>query len=206
MKRILNMRLKAPGLILLTLLMVSLSSCLTIMTGLDHSSSGAGRLSLDYRINKKAAGVQKDSVTSENLIPLPVKRSDFDELAALYPTVTIRTYSEREDTEFIYIETELEYQDINDLSLFLGFPIEFSTAGNLSILTMHIFDGNGPLDRETLSIIDSLFSEDKLSFELTFPRALQSSNYGSINGRTVNFDISIPDVYRQNSLIWTVEW
>ncbi|QEN07719.1 hypothetical protein EXM22_06845 [Oceanispirochaeta crateris] len=200
------MKKNTMGSLLLLLLIVSLTSCLTITTGLDHSASGAGRLSLDYRINKKAAGVQKDSITSQNLIPLPIKRSDFDELTALNPSVSVRSYSETEDSEYIYINAELDYQNIIDLSEFLGFSIESENNGDVSSMTMHILDGTEPIDQESLNLLDSLFSEDRLVFDLTFPRNIRSSTYGSVSGRTVLFDISIPDVFRRNNLVWSVEW
>jgi len=182
------------------------SSCLSVTTGLVHQSSGSGKVSLDYRIDRKAAGIQKDSVTEENLIPLPVNRADFEELTSLIPGVSLASYSETEDRDYISINAELDYQDLNDLGQFFGFPVEYTTEGNTDILVLGIFEGDAPLDSRTLSIINSLFSEDTLTFELTFPRNIRSSSFGDVSGRTVRFSIALPDVYKRDNFIWTIEW
>jgi len=205
MRRILNMKSKFL-LISMMLTTLLLSSCLTMTTGLVHQSSGSGKLSLDYRINRKAAGIQKDSVTGENLIPLPVNKSDFDELVALSSGLSLNSFSETDDADFIYIKAELGYQTLNDLGSFFGFPVEYTSQGDIDTLVLSIYKGDSPIDSSTQSIINSLFSDDTLTFELTFPRNIKSSNFGDISGRTVKYSTPLPEVYRNGSFIWTIEW
>ncbi len=182
------------------------SSCLTLTTGLVHQSSGAGRISLDYKISKKAAGIQKDSVTGENLIPLPVNRSDFEELAAVTPGISLESFSESEDTDSVTISAGLNYQSLNDLAQFFGFPVDYSSSGNTETLVLSIYKPEGTPDTKTLSIINSLFADDVLTFEMTFPRNIRSSSFGEISGRTVRFSIPLPDVYKRDDFVWTLEW
>ncbi|MDC7235274.1 MAG: hypothetical protein PQJ58_18725 [Spirochaetales bacterium] len=200
------MKTKSLQLTILLLLSLFLSSCLTITSGLNHESSGSGSLSLDYQLNKKAVGIQKDSISGGNLIPLPLSRNDFDEIAAVNPGITLRSYSESEDSDSVYISTELDYENLSDLSDFFGFPVEVTTQGNISTLTLKIYEADTPVSSETQSILDSVFSDDSLQFEFTFPRNIRNSSYGSVNGRTVTYEISLPEVYRQSGFVWILEW
>ncbi|MBF9015040.1 MULTISPECIES: hypothetical protein [unclassified Oceanispirochaeta] len=200
------MKSKLLRLFILFLLSLFLSSCLSLTSGLSHQNSGAGSLSLEYRLNKKAIGIQKDSINSSNLIPLPLSRNDFDEMTAQAPGITLRSFSETEDSDYVYIETEVNYESLNDLSSFLGFPIEFSSSGNLDTLVLKIYEAEAAVSSDTQSILDSVFVDDTLSFEFSFPRNVINSSYGAVNGRTVTYEISLPDVYRQSGFIWTLEW
>lgn len=200
------MKSKIMRLFILLLLSLFLSSCLSLKSGLNHQGSGSGSFSLEYRLNKKAIGIQKDSVNNKNLIPLPLSRNDFDEISALEPGITLGSFSETEDVDYVYIEAELEYQSLNDLSIVLGFPVEFTSNGNLNTLTFKIYDAETPVSSDSQSILDSVFADDTLSFEFTFPRNIRNSSYGTVNGRTVTYEISLPALYRQSGFIWTLEW
>lgn len=200
------MKSKLLRLFILFLLSLFFSSCLSLTSGLSHQNSGAGSLSLEYRLNKKTIGIQKDSINSSNLIPLPLSRNDFDEMTAQVPGITLSSFSETEDSDYVYIETEVNYDSLNDLSSFLGFPIEFSSSGNLDTLVLRIYEAEAAVSSDTQAILDSVFADDTLSFEFSFPRNIRSSSYGAVNGRTVTYEISLPDVYRQSGFIWTLEW
>lgn len=200
------MKSKIMRLFILLLLSLFLSSCLSLKSGLAHEGSGSGNFSLEYRLNKKAIGIQRDSVNNKNLIPLPLNRNDFDEITALDPGITLLSFSETEDINYVYIEAEVEYESLNNLSSFLGFPIEFISNGNLDTLTLKIYDAVAPVSEDTQLILDSVFADDTLNFEFSFPRNIRSSTYGSIDGRTVTYEISLPALYKQSGFIWTLEW
>jgi len=200
------MKSKLLRLFILFLMSLFFSSCLSLTSGLSHQNSGAGSLSLEYRLNKKAIGIQKDSINGSNLIPLPLSRNDFDEMTAQVPGITLSSFSETEDSDYVFIETEVNYESLNDLSSFLGFPIEFSSSGNLDTLVLKIYEAEAAVSSDTQSILDSVFADDTLRFEFSLPRNIRNSSYGAVNGRTVTYEISLPDVYRQSGFIWTLEW
>ena len=199
------MKMKVYQKILPLLLMLLLSSCLSLTTVLEHKSSGSGTLTLDYRISKKSAGIQKDALTSENLIPLPLNEVDFQEIAASQPGLSVEGYSESEDSDYIYIQAELDYESLDDLEAVLGIPVDYS-EGAVNRLEMTFYESENEMDPESIAILESLFAEDQLIFEMTFPSAVRSSNYGKVDGRSVSFETALTDVYRDGSFIWTVEW
>jgi len=191
---------------LLMILSLFLSSCLSVTSSLSHQSSGAGSLSLEYRLNKKAVGIQKDSINGRNLIPLPLSRADFDEIVSVSPGIALQSYSESEDIDYVYIETEIDYENLNDLGSFLGFPVEFTSTGNTDTLVLKIYEAETAVSSETQSILDTVFTDDTLRFEFSFPRNIQNSSFGTVSGRTVSYEISLPELYRQNGFVWTLEW
>jgi len=207
-KEAILMNLKKTVFPLAAVLVLFLSSCLSVTTDMTLRDSGAGRLQLDYRLNKMAAGIQKDSLKDRNLIPLPVNEQDFVDTAALVPGITLRNYSYREDSEYIYISSQLDFSSTADLTTFLGFPVVLDTAGGTSRLVMRLFEQEEPVSPETRDILASLFADDSLDFRLTLPGAVTSTSHGSVegNGRTVAYTVPIPEVYSSSSFIWTVEW
>ncbi len=193
-------------LIILPLLIILLSSCLSVTTVLEHKASGSGTLTLDYRISKKAAGIQKDAHSGKNLIPLPVNEADFNETASLNPGVSLRNFSETEDSHYVYIQADLEYETLDDLEPFLGIPVDYSRSGDVNRLVLTFLDPDTQLDAESKAILGSLFAEDRLVFEMSFPSAVRSSTYGSIDGRTVAFESALVDLYGDSGFVWAVEW
>ena len=182
------------------------SSCLTLSSSVNHQRSGAGSVSMDYRLNKKAVGIQKDSVSGDNLIPLPLNRDDFEQVAAGLPGITLRSFSESEDSDYVYIETSLDYQSLDDLAELIGIPIDYSNEGTRGSMTLRIYEGNAPVSAETQAILDSVFADDTMTFEFTMPANILSSSYGTVSGRTVSYEVNLPDVYRRDSFIWSLEW
>ena len=200
------MKLKVYRNILPLFLLVLLSSCLSVTTVLEHKASGSGTLTLDYRISKKSAGIQKDALGTKNLIPLPVNETDFLEMAASLSGISVRGYEDSEDSNYIYIQADIDYESLDDLGAFLGIPVNYSETGLSKRLVMTFFDSDTELDPESRAILASLFADDKLVFEMRFPSSVRSSTYGGIDGRTVTFETPLADVYEGDGFIWSVEW
>ncbi|MDC7239508.1 MAG: hypothetical protein PQJ50_04010 [Spirochaetales bacterium] len=191
---------------ILLIFTVAFSSCLSLNSSVNHQRSGAGSLNLDYRLNKKAVGIQKDSVTGSNLIPLPLNETDFQQISSAVPGITLRSFSETEDSDYVYITAALDYQSLDDLARLLGISIDYEYEGTRGTMTLRIYESDSPVDSNTMAVLDSVFADDSLEFEFTLPAAVDSSNYGTINGRTVSYKVNLPDIYRQDDFIWTMEW
>ncbi len=197
------------SLLFLVLLMIfSLTSCLTLNTRLEHGSSGSGKLFLEYRLDKKAIGVQKNALGDTALIPLPVNRSDFEQNALLFSEIVLKNYEEREDESYVYIKAELDYQNLDELCRFLNIPGNHKSSGTENSLTFTFLEPGTKLDADTLNIIEALFADDSLKFDFSFPDNIKSSTYGKVTGNQVSYQTSLNSVYEKGAegFVWTISW
>ncbi|OQY33091.1 MAG: hypothetical protein B6241_09095 [Spirochaetaceae bacterium 4572_59] len=184
------------------------SSCLTVNADLSIQPDGSGKITMDYRVSKKAIGFQKDSPAGARLITLPVNRQELDKTTAGIDGISILNVIDREDREYNYINSEFNFSSFRTLSKYCGIPIELNLIGDISQLTMEFFEQDQAVSRETTTYLSSFYNEDYLHFVISVPGTIQNSTYGLIspNGRTVEYRISLQDLYSRNQFIWVLEW
>lgn len=169
---------------------------------------GSGNITMDYRVSKKSVGFQKDSPDGDRLINLPVSRLEINTAAADIDGISILKINEREDPEFNYIYSEFSFSSLRSLGNYCGIPIELNQIGDTSQLTMEFYDHDQAVSSETAVYLSSLYKEDYLHFVISVPGTIQNSTYGLIssNGRSVEYRISLQDMYKRNRFIWVLEW
>ena len=202
------MNLNKHFIILLIVLTFSLSSCLTINSDLRISGPGRGSLVLDYRVSRKAAGIQRDSAPEGRLIPLPLNQNEFRQKADSLSGLSVSSLSSSEDPNYIYIESVISFDTLQDLSTFLGIPMEIIQDGNVTRLSVTLADPGNPVSLESRNIISSAFDDDTLSLSLTVDGTVTSVNKGETgpNGRGAVYSGDLMDLYGSSGFIWEVEW
>ncbi len=185
-----------------------LSSCLTVNSDLRISGQGRGSLVLDYRVSKKAAGIQRDSTPDGRLIPLPLNQNEFRQKADALSGLSITSLSSSEDPNYIYIESVISFDTLQDLSSFLGIPMRIMQEGDVTRLSVTLADPEYPVSLESRNIISSVFDDDTLSLSLTVDGTVTSVNRGQTgpNGRGALFSGDLEDLYGSSGFIWEVEW
>ena len=184
------------------------TSCLTVNSDLRISGQGRGSLVLDYRVSKKAAGIQRDSTPEGRLIPLPLNQNEFRQKADALSGLSITSLSSSEDPNYIYIESVISFDTLQDLSTFLEIPMEIIRDGNVTRLSITLADPEPPVSSESRNIISSAFDDDTLSLSLTVDGTVTSVNRGQAgpNGRGAVYSGDLKDLYGSGGFIWEVEW
>lgn len=194
---------------LFSIVMISLlSSCLTVDSDLTIQPDGSGNITMDYRVSKKVMGFQKDSPAGDRLITLPFTREEFNNTIAGIDGISNLNVNDREDPEYNYIDCDFNFTSLRTVSLFCGIPIELNQIGDTYQMTMEFFEHDLALSRETSTYLSSFYKDDYLHFVISVPGSILNSSYGLIspNGRTVEYRISLQDLYSRNQFIWLLEW
>jgi hypothetical protein len=159
-------------------------------------------------MSKQAVGLQRDSSAYGYLIPLPVSETLFQERSNSLSGITINSLNSSEDLNHISIQANINFDSIQDLSRFLGIPMEMEQTSETTRLAIFLFDQDEPVSQETREMVESLSREDILFFSVIVPGSIVSTTYGDVTSgqRRVTHSLPLSELFDRTSYIWNLEW
>ncbi len=195
-------------------LLLLLNACIGVESTITIRENGSGTAALSYRISHKVAHLGR---LDENdlFVPLPVNENDLERTVANTDGINLLSSEQNEDETNVYINADFRFDSAEALSgLFStaeeeeAFTVE--QDGNETVFRYRLFSGlEQPVDPETMTMINTYFTDYSLDFTVNTPAPITDSNIGTVsdNGRSISFSTSIPELFENNSeVVWEVRW
>jgi len=113
-----NTRAHLIQVLLLSVLLLSLNSCIGLSMDIQMRRDGSGRLNMEYRISRMAESLGRFD-GNENLPIIPVGRADWERTIARNQGLRLVSFSSNENTQDTVIKVTIEYADTESLLKFL---------------------------------------------------------------------------------------
>jgi hypothetical protein len=197
---------------IVVVIVILLSSCIGIESDILIRQDGSGVLTLSYTVSQFIKNI--DAGRSEKQLPLPVNEEEFRRSAENIEGLSLTNLEEREDEENIYIQAELEFDNVEAVNA-LGqegqIDITLETQGDTTTFRQLIYGGQQgeEIDEESLEMIETFFEGYELVYSVTVPAEVQDHNLGDLasDGRTVTYTTTVPEVLKApEPLVLEVIW
>jgi len=189
-----------------------LSSCIGIESEIRIRQDGSGVLTLSYTVSQFIKNI--DAGRSEKQLPLPVNEEDFRRSAESIEGLRLTNLEEREDEENIYIQAELEFDNVEAVNALgrdgqIGITLE--TQGGTTTFRQLIYEGQQgeEITEESLEMIETFFEGYELVYAVTVPAEVRDHTLGELgpDGRTVTYTITVPEILKTSEpLVLEVTW
>jgi hypothetical protein len=189
-----------------------LSSCIGIESEIRIRQDGSGVLTLSYTVSQFIKNI--DAGRSEKQLPLPVNEEDFRRSAESIEGLRLTNLEEREDEENIYIQAELEFDNVEAVNALgrdgqIGITLE--TQGGTTTFRQLIYEGQQgeEITEESLEMIETFFEGYELVYSVTVPAEVRDHTLGELgpDGRTVTYTITVPEILKTSEpLVLEVTW
>lgn len=189
--------------ILLCVLITSLLiSCIGMESNIRLNSNGSGILIFKYRLSLIFLNMGKtdeESITTE--APLPTSEENFKKSLEGVDGLRLKSIQQEETERDLIITAEIEFDSVDALaqsSMFDDRPISLVKEGQNYIFTQLITNGSETLDENNMEMLEAMFQGYELSFSITAPKRIKTSNIGDISAdrRTVTYSLSISELIK----------
>jgi hypothetical protein len=198
--------------VLIPIVIVALTGCIGIDTDISINEGGDGTVSLSYQVSQKVVrmGTLEEEVP---LVPLPVNEDDFRDMAATIPDLTLTSIERSEDAEHVSITAECSFASLEALGeLFSRDEEQFTITEteDSTVLQYTLYtQTEEPIDEDTLTMIDTFFSDYTINFTINTPEEITNASVGTLsdNQQRLNYTAAIPQLFRNNQTVTIqVEW
>ena len=189
-----------------------LSSCIGIESEIRIRQDGSGVLRLSYTVSQYIKNI--DAGRSEKQLPLPVNEEDFRRSTESIEGLRLNNLEEREDEDNIYIQAELEFDNVEAVNALgrdgqIGITLE--TRGGTTTFRQMIYEGQQgeEITEESLEMIETFFEGYELVYSVTVPDEVRDHTLGELgsDGRTVTYTITVPEILKSSEpLVLEVVW
>jgi hypothetical protein len=189
-----------------------LSSCIGIESEIRIRQDGSGVLRLSYTVSQYIKNI--DAGRSEKQLPLPVNEEDFRRSAESIEGLRLNNLEEREDEDNIYIQAELEFDNVEAVNALgrdgqIGITLE--TQGGTTTFRQLIYQGQQgeEITEESLEMIETFFEGYELVYSVTVPDEVRDHTLGELgsDGRTVTYIVTVPEILKSSEpLVLEVVW
>ena len=190
------------------LILILLSSCLTVEADLNIRQDGGGTLFLNYTLDKRFTGIQKDGSTSRTLIPLPVNLDDFSMRAAAQEGLGVRSLNGQEGLETLSVVSDLNFSSILSLRGVTGIPLEYEQNGNITTLRILFLQQDQRVPSESLRLIGASVLDNLIDIRIEVPGLIRSSSIGDVaaDNRSVRYTGNVEELFQGSDFIWEIRW
>lgn len=189
-----------------------LTSCIGIESEIRIRQDGSGVLRLSYTVSQYIKNI--DAGRSEKQLPLPVNEEDFRRSAESIEGLRLNNLEEREDEDNIYIQAELEFDNVEAVNALgrdgqIGITLE--TQGGTTTFRQLIYQGQQgeEITEESLEMIETFFEGYELVYSVTVPDEVRDHTLGELgsDGRTVTYTVTVPEILKSSEpLVLEVVW
>jgi len=220
------MNKKNGFLLLLSITVVMLSSCIGVSLDIQMNRDGSGRLTMLYNISNtllEYGGI--DGISSESAVPL--SRSDWERTAERNKDIKLVSYSSKQSGQNTIITIVADFTNLEALREVLDPSIDniiFSLndqGGNLNILLSGDSGSMDNYDENVLEIVKYMFEDYNFSFSFSAPGnsamritngngeaiSLPTSAAAVLTGRKVSLTMNILDsLFTEEGLRLLINW
>jgi len=212
----------APRILFFGSLVLLFASCVGIRSEIDIRADGSGTIVLEYRISRLVEGMGKLD-GNENLLPLPVGRTDLERTVGRVPGLTLSSFSSTQDEKDITVKASFAFTSLESLRVFLdatGRAAALSAADGNRVLVLRFSEGGGPLDPDLRQLVDSVFSGYELDLSIQVPSAPQAGftdaagkastatvGTATVDRRVARYQVPIADLLNaKDPVIFSLSW
>ena len=193
-------------------IVVLLSSCIGIESEIRIRQDGSGVMTLSYTVSQFIKNI--DAGRSEKQLPLPVNEEEFRRSAERVEGLRLTNLEEREDEENVYIQAELEFDNVEAVNALgpegqIGITLESRDGTTTFRQVIYEAPQGQDISEESLEMIKTFFEGYELVYSVTAPAEVRDHNLGVLgpDGRTVTFTITVPEILKApEPLILEVVW
>ena len=187
-----------------------LSGCVDLKADLVFSPDGSGRMSVDYRVDRAVAALEKTSGGADAL-PLPLEKAALDQRVRSTPGVSRNRWSREDLKDEIHILAEFGFSDPASFARFLdpnGKRVSYKTVDRVREFGIVLASGSRPPD-DAAAWVDLSYEKDSVDLSVTLPDRALSVSAGTLSasGTTVRYSIPTSEILKSpNALTWTIRW
>jgi len=193
-------------------IVVLLSSCIGIESEIRIRQDGSGVMTLSYTVSQFIKNI--DTGRSEKQLPLPVNEEEFRRSAERVEGLRLTKLEEREDEENVYIQAELEFDNVEAVNALgpegqIGITLESRDGTTTFRQVIYEAPQGQEITEESLEMIKAFFEGYELVYSVTVPAEVRDYSLGVLgsDGRTVTFTITVPEILKApEPLILEVVW
>ncbi len=193
-------------------IVVLLSSCIGIESEIRIRQDGSGVMTLSYTVSQFIKNI--DTGRSEKQLPLPVNEEEFRRSAERVEGLRLTKLEEREDEENVYIQAELEFDNVEAVNALgpegqIGITLESRDGTTTFRQVIYEAPQGQEITEESLEMIKTFFEGYELVYSVTVPAEVRDYSLGVLgsDGRTVTFTITVPEILKApEPLILEVVW
>jgi hypothetical protein len=193
-------------------IVVLLSSCIGIESEIRIRQDGSGVMTLSYTVSQFIKNI--DTGRSEKQLPLPVNEEEFRRSAERVEGLRLTNLEEREDEENVYIQAELEFDNVEAVNALgpegqIGITLESRDGTTTFRQVIYEAPQGQDISEESLEMIKTFFEGYELVYSVTAPAEVRDHSLGVLgpDGRTVTFTITVPEILKApEPLILEVVW
>ena len=187
---------RLAALVPVILLTALLSSCLDIDTTLELNRRGEMTAKITYILDGRVADYGR-GFGADDPWPFPLTERDFRLKAQMNDGVRLKRYKtgiEQDGSETV--TALIKADSVRAMSAYLGLNIEVASDGQSGSLSIRL-PGEGEYAEaspETREAVDRLAAASTMRFSVRPPSRPVEAEAGTINGRTVDFEVPLLDI------------
>ena len=190
-----------------------LSSCTDTRLEISIARDGTGRMKAHYGVSAMMSALQGYEGAAD-IVSLPLDRASADARAQATQGITIASFVSKQDSEAVIVDLELAFASPAALLSFLDpqakrLHLTTNATGQSIRATLSPGQGQGGLDPDLVSFIETAFPEAKLSISISFPAAVKVAGIASTSadGRTLTYASSLSALIESKEpVVWEFRW
>ncbi|MDX9958033.1 MAG: hypothetical protein AB7T74_00715 [Clostridia bacterium] len=202
------MNIKHTGLLLATLVILSITSCVGIDAEARVDADGSVELTLRYEVSIAVDQIGKLGA-NEKYLPLAVGQDDML-LAVSRAGGELLSWNRNDETDRFIIDARIRFPDIQTFAAFLdpaGQAVNFSEAEGQKSLTMQLSAGRPPAEEELARFIGTVFADYRTSIRFVLPGPPTTATNLQLEGSTASFSMLSSELYSSSTpVLLVLEW
>jgi len=192
--------------LLFTVLVLSLSSCLDLQADLTLNGNGSGTLDLNYRVPQSLKDIQLLDGFQERFIPLPENSDEWVEKGNLSPGLTVSVNNFSSDHNYVSASVQIQFSTITDLNYIFSEPVQaaFVSGDDETLFQALLYEPreNVP-DEENILLLKKVFPYDELNFTIRVPGVIKRfrPDKARISEQVYTYTVKAVDVIEANDVL-----
>ena len=174
---------------------ILLASCLTIEAEISLNKDESGTAVFNYNLTTLALDISKTDSDKE-IFFFPITEPEYKSLAQEMGGISIKYNPPTDDGSRTFINSEIEFDSLQSLSLFTGLQFQTEELGNNKLLTVTIYESSEEekINEQSLQIVSDNFSNEFFSFKISIPGDIVRAEGATFSGSDVTFNINIEEL------------
>lgn len=196
--------------LLIVIVSIFLSSCLTINSNLSINSNSSGTMNIVYSMSKTLKGISNLGNNTE-IVPLNLSEEYIQGIIGNRTDIRYVKYRTSEDDKYFIVDITFEFDTIEALNIVLPAENAISLVkdGNDTLFSQGIITlSDDNINNETLELFRDLYKDNYFTMNVTVPRSIISVNQGFKEAdRVAVFNEKVIDLLETNSeMSWSIRW
>ena len=192
-----------------------LSACADTRLEISFARDGSGRMKARYGVSSMMSALQGYEGAAD-IVSLPLDRASADARAQAAQGVTISSFASKQDGESLMVDLDLAFGSPASLLAFLdpqAKRLHLTTGATGQSIRATLAPGQGQgqggLDPDLVSFIETAFPQAALSISVSFPAPVKVAGIAtaSADGRTLTYTSTLAALIESKEpVVWEFRW